>query len=122
MRQQDEAGGINIAIEREGEKRFVVLHEPFEKGAAKLPTLNALSKPTSPLPPAWWARTPKAGAYEDIILLQFDRNADDATKLTIGEDHFEFTNYAWIRKQGEQLTVAGDLKSASYAAWGLQRY
>ena len=114
MRQHDEAGGINIAIEREAHTTaFVVLHEkPFEQGSARITSFKRIAQNDSAVV-AMVNGVDRAGvAYEDIIMIRFDRNSgtDETVEFQINNDRFVFHDYAWLRRQHGHVTVKGDLK------------
>ena len=107
-REHDEAGAINIAIERQAKTTaFVVLHEPFTDGSPRIAAFERLAQTEAAV-----AARIIGPDYQDIICLRFDRQ-DQPTTLSFGEQTVTFTNYVWMRQQGKTLTIVGDIHEAA---------
>ncbi|MFP4054605.1 MAG: hypothetical protein ACLFV7_12160 [Phycisphaerae bacterium] len=105
-----ETGGATLLVRRKAEDAtFVALHEPFEGGTDKAPStrLERIAED----PSRGLAVKISGGKLNDRILMTLKGDMDKPVTLEGDGESFQFTDYAFIRIEGDTVKASGDLSA-----------
>lgn len=129
-----EWGGVSIVIHRRANATvFAALHEPFENGTPNTTTFRRIEQTDAGLAAAISGATAKGAAFDDRVLLQFDRREAEAVKripelekdplarpLTLGDDResFTFLGHGFVRISPSLVEVTGGVNAVKVRVAG----
>ncbi|MFP4355872.1 MAG: hypothetical protein ACLFUJ_12175 [Phycisphaerae bacterium] len=111
-RNRPETGGISVAVARRApETMFVALHEPVEKATSRIDSFQRIAQTDDAV-----AVAVKGRSVDDRLMVRLADGADKSITLAGSGESFTFTGHAFVRIQGAQVQVRGNLEAMSLKA------